>query len=156
MRELIASFEASGAALRTFVSSLASAPAVLDAPVGGGASWRGADVLAHLLEAELVYAVRIGRVLTLDDPVIQAYDQDAWVRRFAAVDGGGGSGVDEWVALHSLLRRRLCRLLATLSPSEWSRRGRHEERGAETVEGIVAHLVEHDAEHLAQLRAAVA
>lgn len=148
--------EASGAALDEFVSSLASDPDVLHHPVDDGASWTGADVLAHLLEAELVYAVRIGQVLTLPDPVIQAYDQDAWVRRFGGVDGGRALAVADWVALHGLLRRRLCALLATLSPEEWSRGGRHEERGVETVSDIVGHLVEHDAEHLAQLQTAVA
>jgi uncharacterized damage-inducible protein DinB len=156
VRQLISAFEASGAALDEFVSSLASDPDVLHEPVDGGASWTGADVLAHLLEAELVYAVRIGQVLTLPEPVIQAYDQDAWVRRFAAVDGGGGIGIADWVALHRLLRQRLCALLTTLSPDEWVRGGRHEERGVETVSDIVGHLVEHDGEHLAQLRAAVA
>ena len=153
MRQLISAFEASGAALDDVVSSMASNPGVLHDPVDDGASWTGADVLAHLLEAELVYAVRIGQVLTVPDPVIQAYDQDAWVRRFASVDGA--ADVADWVALHRLLRRRLCALLATLSPEEWGRGGRHEERGVETVADIVAHLVEHDGEHLAQLQAAV-
>jgi hypothetical protein len=46
--------------------------------------------------------------------------------------------------------------LASLSRDEWSRSGRHEERGVETVRGIVDHLVAHDREHLAQLHAAVA
>lgn len=154
MRELISSFAASGAALDEFVSLLAATPEVLQKPVGDG-SWTGAGVLAHLLEAELVYAVRIGQVLTIDDPVIQAYDQDAWVARFAGVDGGV-EDVGAWVTLHSSLRRRLCSLLSTLTPGDWSRGGRHEERGVETVEAIVSHLVHHDAEHLAQLRAAVA
>ena len=146
--------EESGRALDEFVSSLASTPEVLDKPVDDG-GWTGADVLAHLLEGELVYAVRIGQVLTLEDPVIQAYDQDAWVSRFGTVDGFAGD-VSSWVALHSLLRRRLCAVLSSLSDSEWARGGRHEERGAETVRGIVDHLVAHDREHLAQLRAAVA
>jgi hypothetical protein len=155
VRELISSFAAAGEAIEAFVSTLD--PAVLEKPVDDG-GWTGADVLAHLLEAELVYAVRIGQVLTLDDPVVQAYDQDAWVARFGRVDGGTGAPVDAaaWVALHGGLRRRLCALLSTLSAAEWSRGGRHEERGVETVEGIVSHLVHHDQEHLAQLRAAVA
>jgi hypothetical protein len=146
---LIDAFAASGTAIDDYVSSLD--PALLEKPADDG-GWRGVDVLAHLLQGELVYAVRIGQVLTLDDPVIQAYDQDAWVARFVDVDGD----VSAWVALHALLRRRLCALLSSLSPSEWARGGRHEERGVETVHGIVDHLVEHDREHLAQLRAALA
>lgn len=141
----------SGAAIDELVSSLASTPEVFDNPVDAG-GWTGADVLAHLLQGELVYAVRIGQVLTLDDPVIQAYDQDAWVDRFARVHGD----VSAWVSLHSALRDRLCRVLESLSDDEWSRVGRHEERGIETVRAIAEHLVHHDAEHLAQLRAAVA
>jgi uncharacterized damage-inducible protein DinB len=154
VRLLIVAFAESGGALDDFVASLASTPEVFDKPVDDG-GWTGADVLAHLLQAELVYAVRIGQVLTRADPVIQAYEQDEWVSRFAAVDGFGGD-VGSWVALHSSLRRRLCALLSTLSESEWERGGRHEERGVETVRGIVDHLVEHDRDHLAQLRAAVA
>lgn len=146
--------EESGRALGEFVASLASTPEVFQKPVDDG-GWCGGDVLAHLMEGELVYAVRIGQVLTLDDPVIQAYDQDAWVARFGSVDGFDGD-VSSWVALHSLLRRRLCALLGSLSESDWSRGGRHEERGVETVRSIVEHLVEHDHEHLAQLRVAVA
>jgi hypothetical protein len=154
VRLLISTFAESGRAIDDAVSSLAATPEVFDTPVGDG-GWTGTDVLAHLLEGELVYAVRIGQVLTRSDPVIQAYDQEAWVSRFAAVDGFGGD-VSSWVALHSLLRRRLCALLSSLSATEWARGGRHEERGVETVRGIVEHLVEHDREHLAQLLAAVA
>lgn len=155
MRELIEAFAASGAAIDSFVSSLAAEPAVLGKPVGDGDGWTGAEVLAHLLQGELVYAVRIGQVLTLPDPVIQAYDQDAWVERFAGVDGGV-TDVDAWVSLHRALRSRLVGLLSGLATDEWSRGGRHEERGVETVRGIVEHLVHHDGEHLAQLRSAVA
>lgn len=154
MRQLIDSFRDAGAAIDEFVSTLAATPEVLSKPVDDG-GWTGADVLAHLLEGELVYAVRIGQVLTLADPVIQAYDQDAWVTRFAAADGGADDPAG-WVALHSALRRRLCTLLSKLTEDEWARGGRHEERGIETVEGIVRHLVSHDREHLEQLRAAVA
>lgn len=75
--------------------------------------------------------------------------------RFAAADGGADDPAG-WVALHAGLRRRLSALLSTLTADEWARSGRHEERGVETVEGIVRHLVSHDREHLEQLRAAVA
>jgi hypothetical protein len=65
--------EESGRALDDFVSSLASTPEVLEKPVDDG-GWRGADVLAHLLEGELVYGGRIGQVLTvvLDEVVDDA------------------------------------------------------------------------------------
>lgn len=153
MRQLISSFEASGAAIDSFVATLA--PEALHSPAADG-EWTGAEVLAHLLQAELVYPVRLAQVLTLDDPVLQAYDQDAWVARFGPVDGPGATlDVPAWVALHAGLRRRLCALLSTLSESDWARGGRHEERGVETVESVVRHLVHHDEDHLAQLRAAV-
>lgn len=118
-----------------------------------GDEWDGPGVLAHLLQAELVYNVRLTMVLTADQPAIVSYDQERWVARFGAVDA---PGADAWLALFGPLRARLVRLLESVEGGEWDRPGLHDERGVETVAEIALHLADHDEEHLAQLRAALA
>ena len=113
--------------------------------------WSATDVLAHLLQAELVYGVRLGMVLTSDTPAIAAYDQDAWVRRLGPLD----ADPEAWVPLYRALRGRTVALLAGVADGEWDRVGLHEERGEESVRGIAEHLVHHDEEHLTQLQALV-
>ena len=113
--------------------------------------WSATDVLAHLLQAELVYGVRLGMVLTTDRPAIAAYDQDAWVHRLGPLD----ADPDTWLPLHRTLRARTVALLEGVADEEWDRVGIHEERGEESVRTIAEHLVHHDEEHLAQLQSLV-
>ena len=45
--------------------------------IGPGA-WSVAELSAHLLDSDLVFSDRMKRVLAEDDPVLQAFDENAW------------------------------------------------------------------------------
>src|SRR4051794_13990785 len=65
-------------------------------PDGDADEWSPATVLSHLADAELVYSVRIRMALTADRPYLAAYDEQAWVRRFAELDVDPKETLGRW------------------------------------------------------------
>lgn len=113
--------------------------------------WSASMVIAHLADAELVYALRVKQVLIDDRPHFAAYDENAWVDRFSRVEEDLKDTLARWRAN----REHLIRLLEALDDAEWRRAGVHPVRGEMTMRQLVALLVEHDRQHLDQLRRAV-
>jgi hypothetical protein len=118
----------------------------------GPEEWSPATVLTHLADAELVYSVRIRMALTADRPYLAAFDENAWVRRFAELDTDPKEALVRWRAL----RDANLRVLDSLEPGEWKLTGLHAERGELSVAHIADLLVQHDRAHLAQIRAGLA
>lgn len=114
--------------------------------------WSPATVVAHLADAELVYSVRIRMALTADRPYLSAFDENAWVRRFAELETDPKESLARWRAL----RDANLRILDSLEPAEWKLTGLHAERGEVSVAHIADLLVAHDRAHLAQIRAGLA
>jgi hypothetical protein len=114
--------------------------------------WSPATVLSHLADAELVHGVRMRMILTGDRPYIAAYDENAWVRRFAELDTDAKETMARWRAL----RDANVRLLESLDDSEWKLSGLHAERGEMSVAAIAALMAKHDSEHVDQMRAGLA
>ena len=114
--------------------------------------WSPATVVAHLADAELVYGVRIRMILTGDRPYIPAYDERAWVRRFADLE----VDVKDTLARWRSVREATVRVLESLEPDEWRLSGLHAERGELTVAQVAALLAKHDTDHVAQIRAGLA
>jgi hypothetical protein len=121
-------------------------------PGGDADEWSPATVLSHLADAELVYSVRIRMALTADRPYLAAYDEQAWVRRFAELDADPKETLVRWRAL----RDANLRLLDTLEPGEWKLSGLHAERGEVSVAHIADLMVSHDRAHLGQIREGLA
>ena len=117
-----------------------------------GEEWSPAVVVSHLADAELVYSVRIRMVLTGDRPYIAAYDEEAWVDRFAELEGDVKDTLARWRAL----REANLRLLASLDDAEWTLSGMHAELGEQTVAQIADRMAKHDADHVNQIRAGLA
>lgn len=137
---------------RELVALLATAkPEVLRRSPADG-EWSPATVVSHLADAELVYGVRIRMVVTADRPYLAAYDEGAWVRRFAEVEVDAKESLARWRAL----RDANLRILGSLEDDEWKLTGLHAERGEQSVVQIADLLVAHDRSHLAQIRASLA
>ena len=118
----------------------------------GEDEWSPATVVAHLADAELVYGVRIRTILTDDRPYIVAYDERAWVQRFAELE----PDVKETLARWRAVRAANVRLLESLEEDEWRMSGMHAEMGEQSVAQIVERMAKHDADHLAQIRSGLA
>lgn len=109
--------------------------------------WSIAEVLQHLADAELVWAVRLRMTLGDDAPRLTGYDQDAWADRLRYRD----ASPHDALALLEVLRAANLRLLRSLTAQEWQRVAVHEERGEESVEHMVRLYAGHDLVHRRQL-----
>jgi len=123
--------------------------AELDArPVDGG--WTARECVHHLADSEARSMLRLRSLLADDDPVIEAYDQDAWAARLP-YDGP----IDAPLAVVRAVRGLSLATLARLSDADWARAGRHPEHDEPyTVERWLELYAGHPHEHAAQIEAA--
>ena len=133
---------AAGGALLVYATSNLS-PALETPPTGPG-TWSIAQLVAHLLDADLVIADRIKRVIAEDEPVLQAFDEGRWLERLDS----GSMPVDEAVALFSANRRWMTRLLRKCSDADFARVGLHTEAGRKSLADLVVTAVSHVDHHL--------
>jgi uncharacterized damage-inducible protein DinB len=128
----------------------ADAAALRREPEAG--EWSAATVVAHLADAELVYAVRLRLLVAEDRPMLTAYDENAWADRFGELDEDPRESLQRWRAV----RENTVRLIDSLVEGEWDRSGIHPQKGVVTVGAIVRLMAEHDRAHLDQIRRALA
>lgn len=119
-------------------------PAGLARPYGPG-KWTGVQVLAHLADSEMVMGYRLRQALTVDNYVIQPFDQELWAKKYDNVDGA------QALATFVAVRQWNLGLVRSLTPQELARPAHHPERGPEGVGQIVKMLAGHDLNHLSQL-----
>lgn len=110
----------------------------------GPGDWSVAQLVAHLLDADLVYADRMKRVIAEDDPPLQAFDENAWAARL----GYEETSVEEAVSQLAANRRRIAAILRRCSDADFARSGRHSEAGKVTLAGLLATVTNHVDHHL--------
>ena len=138
---LIDRYAAGGALLSHATSELTPAQAV--ARPGPGA-WSIVELAVHLLDADLVIAERMKRVLAENDPVLLAFDEDAWIARLHPE----AQPLDETVRLFATHREWMSRILRACSDADFARAGRHSEAGRKTLAELLATAVGHLDHHL--------
>lgn len=138
--------------MRAFAPRLAAAvenlsEAQLTKPEATG-KWSVTDVVAHLADLELVYAVRIRTILAGagGDTPLPSLAQNQWVERVHRREP-----VSELLEQFGYLRRINLILLSRLSEEELSRIGIHPEYGPITVRDAYGRMERHDLKHLAQI-----
>jgi DinB family protein len=109
--------------------------------------WSGAQILAHLAEAEIVVAYRIRRALNDPGKPIEAYDQNEWVRNAGYLE----SDPELAFSLFQTVRKVNIARLKSLTPEQWERFGMHSERGKESILHMTRLLAGHDINHLQQM-----
>jgi uncharacterized damage-inducible protein DinB len=109
--------------------------------------WSIAEILAHLVDAEIVGSWRMRLIIGSDGVPIQAFDQDVWAETFDY------AARDPKVSLEifRVLRENNLRMLKALPKNLWENHGMHSERGRETVAHLVRMFAGHDLNHLAQV-----
>ena len=133
--------------LEELTGLLAVAGDRLERPRADG--WTARQVLGHLADFELVAAVRVRVVLSLDRPQLPAYGQEEFTDRFSLVETPA-----EALERFAVNRRATLRVLEALEPADWERVGVHPHRGEESLRRTVEALARHDRAHLEQLREA--
>jgi len=109
--------------------------------------WNAREIVSHLADTEIVFAMRLRQTLAEPHHVIQPYDQDAWAEQYDAYDMG--------LALEVFARTREwnLKLLAAAASEAMSKPVTHPERGTMTFGTIVETMAGHDLNHIAQLEA---
>lgn len=108
--------------------------------------WSIADVIAHLGDLEMVYAVRMRMALTMDEPDVPALKQDAWVANLHRSEP-----VAELLEQLWFHRRMNLALKSRLTEAQLARKGRHPDYGMITVAHMFERLANHDEKHLRQI-----
>lgn len=124
--------------------------AVYDGEAGAG-SWPVRVLMGHLADAELVYTFRIRRAIAEDSPVVNTWDEQAFI------DGGLYGAelrppVAGFVAAIHTMRRWTAELLMSLTSEQWERKAMHPELGEVTVRSMVDMVTEHLEHHNAFLQ----
>ncbi|MBX6313546.1 MAG: DinB family protein [Isosphaeraceae bacterium] len=110
----------------------------------GPGAWSIAQLVAHLLDADLVYAERMKRVLAEERPTLLAFDENRWIERLDSQ----AMPVEEAVNLFVANRHWMTRILRKCSDTDFARVGIHSEAGPQTLAQIVATIANHVDHHL--------
>jgi hypothetical protein len=141
-QDTIASLRESAGRVEAAVRRL-GAPA-LQKPWGPG-KWTGAQVLAHLADAEIALAFRSRQVLTQSAHTMQEYDESAWMELYREVD------VEAALQTFLAARRWNLSLWQRLEDGQLGRVAVHPSRGKEALAVTLRALAGHTLSHLGQL-----
>jgi uncharacterized damage-inducible protein DinB len=109
--------------------------------------WTAAQILVHLAQIEMMFAVRARFALTTGNYVVQVFEQDPFVEIEGAVVDGP-TALDAFLSLRAMNRQ----LFHALTPQQLAQEFVHPEHGVITVADLIAHLAGHDWRHVEQLR----
>ncbi|HEV2757806.1 MAG TPA: DinB family protein [Actinomycetota bacterium] len=111
--------------------------------------WSAEEILAHLLDAEVVNSFRWRLTLAQDNPTLHGFDQDSWAKL-------AHPSFPEMFAAFSTLRRANVWLAEETPTERWSKSATHAERGPQTFELLLQTTAGHDLAHLKQLEQTLA
>jgi hypothetical protein len=125
----------------------AAADAAGDPPAG---EWGAAQVLAHLAATERLWLERLSTLLHEREPLLRPGGSPAVRELHERLMSG--TPADNLSAFNTT-RGETVSLLMGLSLRDWEKSGVHETRGEMSIADVAEDIVDHDAEHLAQLEA---
>jgi hypothetical protein len=116
--------------------------------VSAPGKWTIRQILAHVADAELVGAHRLRQVIAEDNPLLIAFDQDAWTRNLDYA---------RHQPTHSLETFRRIRienhqLLRDVPAAAWDRTGNHSENGPMTLRRLLEGYTSHAESHARQIQ----
>ena len=141
---LIDDYLAGPALLRQAVADMTQEQLVAR-PVPG--KWSTLEVVCHLADYEIVGADRIKRTIAENEPTLIGGDQSQQ-SQFAARLAYHERPVEEELLLIEMIRKHVARILRTLRPEGFQRRGIHSVAGPMTVENFVERITRHIPYHL--------
>jgi len=110
--------------------------------------WCIHEILAHLADAEIIYAYRMRQMLADKKPVIAPIDQDDWARNLGYME----TPPAELVALYGLNRHANVQLLRRLKPGDLEKSAFHPELNRNvTVAEMVERMAGHGPNHQEQI-----
>jgi len=109
--------------------------------------WSMKEIVAHLLDGEVVLGARYRMIAAHEKPPLMPYDQDAFVEKLGPLRAKAIDLVDDF----AMARAVNIGLLERLPEDAWDRIGMHAERGEESIRSMVTMYAGHDRVHLSQL-----
>jgi hypothetical protein len=110
--------------------------------------WSRAQVLAHLVEGEIVVAYRLRMIANNPGVNIQAYDQNEWIKNATYLFRDPNQAMESF----QFLRRMNLSFINSLPEEARNSYGIHAERGKETIKDLLRLIAGHDLNHLKQLK----
>ncbi len=140
-RSLIETYAAGATRPAEAIRGLSAAD--LDAfPIPG--TWSIRQIIAHLMDSDLIASERMKRVIAMDNPSLLGYDENAFAGRLAY----GAMNVDMACKVFELNRLLTAYLLRTLPDEAFRRPGQHSESGPLTLEKLLKTYTGHLDHHL--------
>lgn len=111
-------------------------------------SWSIREIIIHVTDAELVHIHRMKSVLSEDNPLLMAFDQDAWTVRLKT------QTLDHqlYLVLLKVLMDSFIPILMGLDDQDFMRVGTHNVEGELTFKELLEHSIEHIQTHTSQIR----
>lgn len=141
-REPIPVITATVERIRTLIATLT--PLQADRSPAPG-KWSIREIIAHLADCEMVFAVRLRQTLAEPHHIIQPFNQNAWAERYNAYDLASA------LALFAAARNWNLKFLTTVTADDRHHPTTHPERGTMTLWTIVETMAGHDINHLQQI-----
>ena len=138
---LIDSYLAGPQLLRKAVAGM-SQKQLLARPIPG--KWSTLEVICHLADFEIIGADRIKRVIAENEPTLFGGDPNVFAVRLAY----HSRQAEEELLLIETIRSQVARILRTLNPEDFRRRGIHSEAGPLTLEAFVQRSTGHIPHHV--------
>ncbi len=111
-------------------------------PVPG--KWSTLEVICHLADFEIVGADRIKRVIAENEPTLLGGDEKLFAARLAYDQ----RNAEEELLLIETIRKQVARILGSLKPDDFQRRGIHSEVGPLTLEAFIQRSTAHIPHHV--------
>lgn len=113
--------------------------------------WSIREIVHHVVDAEVMAAARLRRLVAEERPAIEPYDESEFARRLHY-----GRPIDSALDLLAASRRANADLLEQLGADAWSLAGEHPQLGRYSIEYLVQRAAAHCSEHAAQIRSTFA
>ena len=122
-----------------------AAAAAGDPPPG---EWGADEIAAHMAAGEQFYLERLNILLNQSNPYLYSFGAAADARTEELRAGSLEANVAEF----GLQRGETVSLLMGMTLVDWRRTGNHETLGEISIEDVIEEMIDHDADHIAQLR----
>jgi hypothetical protein len=110
--------------------------------------WSVRQIVAHLADAEVVGAHRFRQVVAEDNPILIAFDQEAWARNLDYARRKPKQSLETF----RRVRAENYELLKSLPESTYERAGNHSENGRMTLRQLLEGYAHHAESHVRQLQ----
>ena len=110
--------------------------------------WSIRQILCHVADSEIVAAERFRRIIAEDNPLLVAYDQNAWSRNLDYQR----RKISQALETFRHIRGENHELLRSLPEAAFERQGTHQERGPVSLLDQLRTYAQHAESHAGQIR----